>query len=135
MNVFIMRHIPSPSRPLTRPEVRSAYYAMMYSARAAGLRDARGRTGWGYGEAMNPKRLLRKIRSGGLNNIAFNDLRRLLSALDFELLRIEGDHYIFARDDIREQPNLQPDRNGQAKPYQVKQLQRLVEKYNLGLEE
>ena len=84
---------------------------------------------------MNPKRLLQRIRSGALNNVSFNDLTRLLVALGFELMRIEGDHHIYARPDLREQPNLQPDRNGQAKRYQVRQLQRLVEKYNLDLEE
>ncbi len=84
---------------------------------------------------MNPKRLLERILAGAVNNVDFGDLSRLLEALGFERLRIEGDHHIFARDGIREQPNLQPDRNGQAKPYQVRQVKRLLEKYDLGLEE
>jgi hypothetical protein len=33
------------------------------------------------------------------------------------------------------QLNLQPDKSGQAKPYQVKQLLLLVEDYNLSLDE
>lgn len=84
---------------------------------------------------MNPKRLLERIRSGAVNNVSFGDLTRLLVALGFELMRIEGDHHIYAKPDVREQPNLQPDRNGQAKPYQVKQVLGVIEKYDLGLEE
>lgn len=84
---------------------------------------------------MNPKRVLERITSGAVNNIDFTDLVRLLKALGFERLRIEGDHHIFARDGIREQPNLQPDRSGQAKPYQVRQIKGLIEKYDLSLEE
>ncbi len=84
---------------------------------------------------MNPRRLLLRIRSGAVNNVDFKDATRLLQALGFERLRIEGDHHVFAREDIPEQPNLQPDRTGQAKPYQIRQIKRLVEKYNLYLEE
>ena len=84
---------------------------------------------------MNPKKLLQRIHSGALNNISFSDLTGLLVALGFELMRVEGSHHIYAREGLREQPNLQPDRNGQAKPYQVKQVRRLIEKYDLDLEE
>lgn len=84
---------------------------------------------------MNPRRLLERIKSGAVNNVGFGDAVRLLEALGFERLRIEGDHHIFARQDIPEQPNLQPDRSGQTKPYQLRQIKRLVEKYNLSLEE
>ena len=84
---------------------------------------------------MNPDKLLQRIQSGAHNNVSFSDLHRLLAALGFELMRVEGDHHIYARQGIPEQPNLQPDRNGQAKPYQVKQVKHLVEKYDLALEE
>lgn len=84
---------------------------------------------------MNPKRLLKRIRSGALNNVSFSDLSRLLEALGFRLMRVEGDHHIYAKETVREQPNLQPARGGQAKPYQVRQVKMLIEKYDLSLEE
>jgi hypothetical protein len=84
---------------------------------------------------MNPKRLMLRIGSGAVQSISFADLTQLLAALGFELQRIEGSHHIFARPDIREQPNLQPCRDGQAKPYQVRQVKRLVAKYDLKLKE
>jgi len=83
---------------------------------------------------MNPKKLFERMASGAFNNVAFGDLTRLLEALGFRPMRIEGSHHIYAKDGVREQLNLQPDRNGQAKAYQVRQVQRLVEKYDLDLE-
>jgi len=67
-------------------------------------------------------------------NIKFSDLRKRLSALDFNE-RIKGDHHIFIRDDVQEILNLQPVKGGKAKPYQVKQVRNVITKYRLGLEE
>jgi predicted RNA binding protein YcfA (HicA-like mRNA interferase family) len=50
----------------------------------------------------------------------------------FHLSRVSGSHHIFARQDVRELVNLQ-DVGGKAKPYQVRQLLDLVERYNLSL--
>lgn len=63
-------------------------------------------------------------------NIRFAELRRLLLRLGFDE-RIRGSHYIFTRDDIEEQVNLQ-DRRGAAKAYQVKQVRQIIRKYGLG---
>jgi len=49
-------------------------------------------------------------------------------------LRITGSHHVFARPGIAEQLNLQ-DRHGQAKPYQLRQLMTLVQRYDLRVEE
>lgn len=84
---------------------------------------------------MDPKRLLKRIRSGASSNVAFRDLQRLLISLSFELIRIEGSHHIFAREGIPKQVNIQADRNGQVKPYQVRQLRRLLDDYDLSLED
>ena len=54
--------------------------------------------------------------------------------LDFGFLVINGSHHIYIHTDIPELVNLQ-NVNGQAKPYQVKQLLRLIERYNLQMEE
>jgi predicted RNA binding protein YcfA (HicA-like mRNA interferase family) len=66
-------------------------------------------------------------------NVAFADMRSLVEDLGFELRRVSGSHHIFAHPDIPELLNLQ-DAQGQAKPYQVRQLLRLIERYDLKLE-
>jgi len=44
--------------------------------------------------------------------------------------RVNGSHHIFVHSEVRELLNLQ-EVKGKAKPYQVKQLLSLVERYNL----
>jgi predicted RNA binding protein YcfA (HicA-like mRNA interferase family) len=58
----------------------------------------------------------------------------LVEGFGFQLSRTEGSHYIFNRPDIPELVNLQKVK-GEAKPYQVRQFLKLVEKYNLKLED
>ena len=60
-------------------------------------------------------------------------MRRLVEAFGFELRRTSGSHHVFARPDVLELVNLQEVR-GQAKPYQVRQSLRFVERYALSLE-
>jgi len=55
-------------------------------------------------------------------------------AFGFRLSRISGSHHIFTHPRIPELVNLQ-DVRGQAKPYQVRQFMKLVERYNLQLED
>ena len=83
---------------------------------------------------MNRRRLLRKLASGSLRNVAFSDLRNLIEGFGFRLDRVTGSHYIFVHPDIRELVNLQ-EVKGEAKPYQIRQFLRLVERYNLRMEE
>ena len=59
---------------------------------------------------------------------------RLAEALGFELKRISGSHHIFAHADVAELVNLQ-EVDGQARPYQLRQFLKLVERYSLELEE
>jgi predicted RNA binding protein YcfA (HicA-like mRNA interferase family) len=61
-------------------------------------------------------------------------LRQWSQVFDFELSRTEGSHNIFSRPDIPELVNLQ-NVKGQAKPYQMRQFLKLVEKHNLKLED
>jgi hypothetical protein len=79
------------------------------------------------------QKLLKKVLSGS-KNVRFNDLRVLMLALGFRLDRITGSHHIFVNPSVPQPASLQPDQNGQAKPYQLKQLAKLIEKYNLQLE-
>jgi hypothetical protein len=83
---------------------------------------------------MKPSKLLVRLASGAVTNVEFSDALRLVEALGFEELRIAGSHHVFARPGIAEQLNLQ-DRRGQAKPYQLRQLMTLVQRYDLRVEE
>jgi predicted RNA binding protein YcfA (HicA-like mRNA interferase family) len=79
-------------------------------------------------------RLLRRILLGGVANVDFDDLVRLVIALGFEEVGGRGSHRVFAHPDVRELVNLQESK-GKAKPYQVRQLAGLVRRYDLRLED
>ena len=83
---------------------------------------------------MDPRRLLARLARGDLANVSFSDVRRLVESFGFELRRTSGSHHIFVHPDVPELLNLQEVR-GQAKPYQVRQFLRLVERYALRLED
>ena len=61
-------------------------------------------------------------------------MRRLVEAFGFELSRTSGSHHIFSNPEVPGLLNLQEVR-GQAKPYQIRQFPRLVERYALTMEE
>jgi predicted RNA binding protein YcfA (HicA-like mRNA interferase family) len=82
---------------------------------------------------MKPKKLLARLARGTVTNVAFADLQRLVESMGFELQRINGSHHIFVHPDVPSPINLQSV-NGQAKPYQVRQVLRVVERYALILE-
>ncbi|NIA21784.1 MAG: type II toxin-antitoxin system HicA family toxin [Anaerolineaceae bacterium] len=58
----------------------------------------------------------------------------LVLGFGFRLERVSGSHHILVRPGIREIINVQNVR-GQAKPYQIRQFLRVVERYNLSLEQ
>ncbi len=82
---------------------------------------------------MRPRKLLTKLVRGDLQNTGFGDLQRLVEAFGFSLVRVSGSHHLYSHPGIPELVNLQ-NVKGQAKPYQVRQFLRLVERYNLTLE-
>lgn len=82
---------------------------------------------------MRPDRLLRRLVQGHLENVAFADVQSLVTRLGFELQRINGSHHIYVHPDVDAPLNLQ-DLRGQAKPYQLRQLMRVIEQYDLRLE-
>ena len=82
---------------------------------------------------MDPERLLARLARGDLANISFSDMRRLVESFGFELRRTRGSHHIFVHPEVPELLNLQEVR-GEAKPYQIRQFLRLVERYALSLE-
>ena len=83
---------------------------------------------------MPRKKLIERLAQGHLHNVPFSDLVRLITGFNFILVRRSGNHYIFCHPDISELVNLQEVR-GEAKPYQIRQFLRLVEKYNIKLTE
>ena len=82
-------------------------------------------------EGMNKRKLLEKVLSGS-KNIHFNEMILLVESFGFRLSRVKGSHFIFAHPEIPELVNLQ-EKNGKAKPYQVREFLQLVEKYDLEL--
>jgi predicted RNA binding protein YcfA (HicA-like mRNA interferase family) len=83
---------------------------------------------------MKPSKLLSRILSGCVTNVAFSDLVALLLSLDFQEVGGKGSHRVFAKPGIVELLTLQ-EADGQAKPYQVRQVIALIRRYNMSLEE
>jgi hypothetical protein len=75
------------------------------------------------------KTLQKILRGASDANIRFEELRHLLAVLGFTE-RIRGDHHIYSREGIVEIINIQ-ERNGKAKPYQVRQVRELLVRYQL----
>lgn len=78
---------------------------------------------------MDKKKLLAKVLAGS-KNISFHEMMSLVEAFGFRLSRINGSHHIFVHPQIPELVNLQ-EKNGKAKPYQVREFLQLVEQYDL----
>ncbi len=81
---------------------------------------------------MKNRKLLAKALRGS-NNLRFSEAIALAKAFGFQLSRTKGSHHIFVHPRLRELVNLQ-EVDGKAKPYQVRQLLEIVERYNLELE-
>ena len=81
---------------------------------------------------MTKKRKLLQKALSSPKNVRFNEMRTLAEAFGFRLSRIRGSHHIFVHPRVQELVNLQ-DVGGKAKPYQIRQFLRLVERYNLML--
>ena len=80
-----------------------------------------------------PHKTLERVLAGS-KNIRFNDAVALTEGFGFRLSRVSGSHHIFVHPNLRELVNLQ-NVNGQAKPYQIRQLLQLVERYDLRLKD
>ncbi len=82
---------------------------------------------------MKKRKLLQKLLSGS-KNIRFAEASACAEAFGFQLVRVAGSHHIYAHSKVPELVNLQ-DAGGKAKPYQVRQLLQIIERYNLQLED
>ena len=83
---------------------------------------------------MDRRQLLRRLVRGATKNVAFADMVDLIEGFGFRLARINGSHHIFVHVGLSELVNLQ-DVRGEAKPYQIRQFLRLIERYDLALED
>lgn len=82
---------------------------------------------------MKARQVLENILAGS-RNIRFADACRLAKGLGFELDRTRGSHHIFAHREVAGlRLNLQPDKNGQMKMYQIRQLLDAMETNGLRL--
>ena len=75
------------------------------------------------------KLLLRILTGTSDANIPFDALCNLMKQLGFEE-RIKGSHRIFTKEGVEEILNLQP-KGHSAKPYQVRQIRKVVLSYRL----
>lgn len=77
------------------------------------------------------EKVILKILTGASdNNIKFDELLMVLNKLNFKE-RIKGSHRIFFKEGVEEIINIQPLKDGNAKPYQVKQVREIILKYRL----
>lgn len=65
-----------------------------------------------------------------VTNVRFDELCQAAELFGFKFKGGKGSHRIFVREGVKELLNFQ-DVGGKAKPYQVRQLIKLIEKYNL----
>ncbi len=78
----------------------------------------------------NKKLLVKILRGTSDADIKFDDLCNLLGDMHFDM-RVRGSHHIFRKNGIAERINLQ--RSGdKAKPYQVKEVRKIITRYKLG---
>ena len=80
---------------------------------------------------MKARKILEKAR-GSAVALRFTEATRLAESLGFGLSRVRGSHHIYTHPGVPELLNLQEVR-GMAKPHQIRQLLRLMERYNLEL--
>jgi predicted RNA binding protein YcfA (HicA-like mRNA interferase family) len=78
--------------------------------------------------------LLIRLSRGQVQNVSFRDFCDLVEAFGFLPARIQGSHHLFVHPSVPTPVNLQP-RGHDAKPYQIRQFLRLVQRYNLQLRE
>jgi len=76
------------------------------------------------------KFLLKVLYGSSDRNINFNDLRNLLRRMGFDEYT-RSSHHMFRKEGVEERINLQKEGKN-AKPYQVKQVRSIIQKYGLG---
>ena len=78
---------------------------------------------------MNREEIYQKLKDNP-KNVRFEELCRAAELFGFEFRGGKGSHRIFVKEGIREMLNFQ-EVKGKAKPYQVRQFIKIIERYNL----
>jgi hypothetical protein len=78
---------------------------------------------------MDKKEIYRKLKNSP-NNIRFSEICYIAELFGFVHRGGAGSHRVYKRKDINQKLNFQDD-NGKAKPYQVRQLIKVIQNYNL----
>lgn len=78
---------------------------------------------------MDKRRLFEELKRNS-RNVRFERLCKIADAFGFKFRGGKGSHRIYVREGIMEILNFQ-NVGGKAKPYQVRQFIKIVEKYNL----
>ena len=77
---------------------------------------------------MDREEVYRELK-GRVTDVRFEELCQAAESFGFKFKGGKGSHRIFVREGIKELLNFQ-DVRGKAKPYQVRQFIKLIEKYN-----
>ncbi len=83
---------------------------------------------------MNQRELLRRLYRRNTSNVKFSEFQTLVEAFGFGLYRVKGSHHMFKHPKVPGFLNLQPKR-GEVAAYQIRQFLKLIEKYDLHLED
>jgi len=83
---------------------------------------------------MNKKRKIYEKLRNNPKSVRFEELCKAAELFGFRFRGGKGSHRVYSRDGVEEILNFQ-NVGGKAKPYQVRQLLKVVEKYNLLEEE
>jgi len=78
---------------------------------------------------MNREEIYQKLKDNP-KNVRFEELCRAAELFGFEFRGGKGSHRIFVKEGVREMLNFQ-EVKGKAKPYQVRQFIKIIERYNL----
>jgi len=78
---------------------------------------------------MSKKEIYEELKKNP-KNVRFEELCRAAELFGFEFRGGKGSHRIFVKEGIREMLNFQ-EVKGKAKPYQVRQFIKIIERYNL----
>lgn len=79
---------------------------------------------------MRVEKILEKLLRGESDaNLRFSELCQLLQVKGFRM-RVSGSHHIFTRPGVMERINLQRE-GSKAKPYQAKQVRKILAQYKL----
>ena len=78
---------------------------------------------------MNKQRSFAEIKNNQ-KNVLFNNMCNIAEAFGFRFRGGKGSYRIYVKEGVVELLNFQ-NVNGKAKPYQVKQFIKIIEKYNL----